>query len=207
MTFNSREENVFHYLTFVTFQRVPIFKSDTICQFFIDAIRETREKHPFKLIAYVIMPDHVHPIVNPLATDIEVIGKEIKGRSAYKTIKWLKEEGHLASLGKLKRRLRGKRNHAYSVWQKKVKSVDLKSGKFIRQKIGYVHMNPVRAGLCKHPADWKWSSYRAYLPHESGGVPIEMDKNPYWSEEELRQAKEKRALVATRAVEDRRLNG
>jgi len=26
----------------------------------------------------------------------------------------------------------------------------------------YVHLNPVRAGLCKSPEDWKWSSYRAY---------------------------------------------
>ena len=25
----------------------------------------------------------------------------------------------------------------------------------------YVHLNPVRAGLCKHPRDWTWSSYRA----------------------------------------------
>ncbi len=76
MTFNSREPNVLHYLTFVAFQRIPVFKSDQICQFFIDAIRETREKHPFKLAAYVILPDHVHLIVNPLASDIEVVGKE-----------------------------------------------------------------------------------------------------------------------------------
>ena len=185
MTFNSREQNIFHYLTFVTFQRVPVFRSSTICQFFVDAIRETREKHPFKLIAYVIMPDHVHLIINPLKCYIEVIGKELKGRSAHKTIKWLKESGHITSLNKLKRRIPGKRNHSFSMWQEKVKSVDLKSEKFIHQKVDYVHMNPVRAGLCGHPADWKWSSYHAYLPHEPAEVPIEMDKQPYWTEEEI----------------------
>ena len=26
----------------------------------------------------------------------------------------------------------------------------------------YVHLNPVRAGLCRRPEDWKWSSYRGY---------------------------------------------
>jgi hypothetical protein len=46
-------------------------------------------------------------------------------------------------------------------------------------------MNPVRAGLCKHPVEWKWSSYRAYLPHEPGSVPIEIDPIAYWTEEEL----------------------
>jgi len=185
--FNSTEENVLHYLTFVTFRRVPIFRSDHICQFFIDALKETRDKHPFKLIAYVIMPDHVHLIVNPLECDIQIVGKELKERSAKKTIDWLKDEGHSVSLNKLRRQIPGKRNHTYSVWQKRVKSVDLNSQKFILQKISYVHMNPVRAGLCDHPAKWKWSSYLAYLSHDpSDAVPIEPDKQAFWSEEEFR---------------------
>ena len=181
-TFNSTEENIFHYLTFVAFKRVPIFKSPVICQLFIDALAEIREKHPFKLIAYVIMPDHVHLIVNPLNCDIELIGKELKGISARKIIYWLKENGHLVSLDKLKLKATGKRNHSYSVWQKKVKSVDLWSQKFILQKMNYVHMNPVRAELTDHPAKWKWSSYLAYLPHEVSDVPIEPDMRAYWND-------------------------
>lgn len=187
-TFNSHEPNVLHYLTFVSFQRSPVFKSDQICQFVIDAIQETRVEHSFKLVAYVIMLDHVHLIVNPLEPIIETIGKELKGRSAHKAIRWLKEEGHEIALDKLKRRIPGKRKHAHSVWQKKVKSVDLKSEKFIQQKVNYVHMNPVRAGLCDHPAKWKWSSYHAYLPHDPGEVPIEMDRQAFWTDEELERA-------------------
>ena len=185
-TFNSREENVFHYLTLVSFQRVPIFNSNTICEYFIDALQETKEKHPFKLIAYVIMPDHAHLIVNPVGCDIERIGKDLKGKSAKKILDWLKENNHRMSLEKLKRKTVAKRNHSYSVWQKKVKSVDLWSHKFILQKMNYIHLNPVRAGLCNHPAKWKWSSYRAYLPHEPGEVPIEPDSRGYWKTEELK---------------------
>jgi hypothetical protein len=40
--------------------------------------------------------------------------------------------------------------------------------------------------LCEHPADWKWSSYRAYLPHKVGEVPIEIDWQAYWKDEELK---------------------
>ena len=185
-TFNSKEENIFHYLTFVVFQRIPIIKNETICQLFIDAIRETREKHPFKLIAYVVMPDHVHLIVNPVGCDIELVGKDLKGKSAKKILDWLKENNHLTSLEKLKRRTIAKRNHSYSVWRKKVKSVDLWSHKFILQKMNYIHLNPVRAGLCDHPAKWKWSSYRAYLPHDPEDVPIEPDRRGYWSDEEFK---------------------
>ena len=187
-TFNSKEENIFHYLTFVVFRRVPIFKSEKICQFFIDALRETKEKHPFKLIGYVIMPDHVHLIVNPVGCDIELIGKEIKGRSGNKIINWLKENNYAASLNKIKFKVSQKRNHSYAVWQKKVKAVDLWSHKFILQKLNYVHLNPVRANLCDHPAKWKWSSYHAYLPSKLYEIPIEPDKQGYWEKIEIEQS-------------------
>src|SRR6266496_6677248 len=54
----------------------------------------------------------------------------------------------------------------------------------------YPDLNPVRAGLCDHPAQWKWSSYRAYLRHKLGSVPIEMDWRGYWSEGEFELAVE-----------------
>jgi len=181
-TFNSTKPNVFHYLTFVTFARVPIFRSQEICQFFVDAIRETKQEFPFKLIAWVIMPDHVHLMLNPLNCDIQLIGKTLKGKSAKKILDWLKENGHIRSLDKLKRTHPKKRNHSYSVWQKGVKSVDLESAKFVQQKINYTHLNPVRAGLCDQPAEWKWSSYQAYF----GGneVPIEIDWRTFWNDVE-----------------------
>jgi putative transposase len=184
-TFNSTKRNTFHYLTMVTFKRVPIFKSDKICQFFIKTLKETREKHPFKLVSYVIMPDHVHLILNPISCDISLVGKSLKGRSARKIIDWLKKENHQLSLKKLAFSKTQKRNHSYAVWQKKVISIDLESGKFIRQKSNYVHLNPIRAKLCEHPAKWKWSSYHAYLPHNQGDVPIEIDWQAYWTDEEF----------------------
>ena len=179
-TFNSKRENVFHYLTFVTFQRVPIFKSEAICQLFIDSLKETREAFPFKLLAYIIMLDHVHLIVNPASCDIEKVGKTLKGKSAKKILDWLRTNGQIESLAKLKRIYPKKRNHSFSVWQAGVKSVDLESHKFVQQKTNYTHMNPVRSGLCDHPADWRWSSYRAYFPHKSSEVPIEIDWRTYW---------------------------
>ena len=184
-TFNSKEPNTFHYLTMVAFRRVPIFKSEIIARFFIEVLTETREKNPFKLIGYVIMPDHVHLILNPLNCDISSLGKMLKGASARRIIDWLKENKQFTSLKKLQLNLSQKRNHRFAVGQKKVTSIDLHSPKFIRQKLNYLHLNPIRAGLCDHPAKWTWSSYRAYLPHEKGDVPIEMDLRGYWREEEF----------------------
>jgi putative transposase len=193
--FNSKEPNTFHYLTMVAFRRVPVFKSEKACQFFIEVLQETRKKHPFKLVGYVIMPDHVHLILNPVECDISLIGKELKGKSGKKIIDWLKEKNFVTSLEKIKLKNPQKRNHSYAVWQKKVKSIDLSSPKFIRQKLNYVHLNPIRAGLCDHPAKWKWSSYHGYLPHKQGDVPIEMDWQAYWREEDFEKYKEKAISV------------
>src|SRR5256886_17680735 len=60
-----------------------------------------------------------------------------------------------------------------------------------RQKLNYIHLNPIRAGLCDHPAKWRWSSYHAYLPHELGAVPIEIDWHWRWNATEFAGAADK----------------
>lgn len=180
-----REPDTFHYITSVTFNRVPIFRSDVACEIFVSQMSEVREKFPYKLIGYVIMPDHFHLIVNLKDDDGSKFLLRLRGLSARKIIDWLNEKRFVASLEKLKLRFPQKRRHNYAVWQKKPTVIELYSHKFLRQKLNYIHLNPVRADLCEHPADWKWSSYRAYLPHKTGEVPIEIDWQAFWREDEL----------------------
>jgi putative transposase len=184
--FKSNEPNTFHYVTLVTYNRVPVFRSDKACEIFVRTLREVRDRFPYKLIGYVVMPDHAHAIVNPASGTISDWLRRVRGNSARSVLAWLREEQHLISLKKLALNPPQKRHHTHALWQKDPSVIDLTSPKFIRQKLNYVHLNPVRAGLCQHPADWKWSSYRAYLPHESGDVPIEIDWQAYWKEEEIR---------------------
>jgi hypothetical protein len=81
---------------------------------------------------------------------------------------------------------------------KEFSAVDIWSRRFIRQKLHYIHMNPVRAGLCDHPAKWRWSTYAAYLPHEPEAVPIEVDKRWLWTEEELSLAHDGRTSALSK---------
>jgi len=183
--FKSQDANIFHYTTSVCYRRVPVFRSEKACELFMETLAETRRRNPFKLIGYVVMPDHVHLILNPLGKDIRLVMGRIKSTSARSIIDWLDQSGHVASLKKLALDIPQKRGHTHAVWLKDFSSIDLWSPKFIRQKLNCIHLNPVRAGLCKHPADWNWSSYRAYLPHEPGGVPIEVDWQGYLKSEEF----------------------
>jgi len=180
-----RELDTFHYITSVTFNRVPIFRSEKACEIFVEQLGEVRDKFPYKLIGYVVMPDHFHLIVNLKDDDQSKFLLRLRGLSAGKIIAWLKKKNYVSSLEKLKLKFPQKRQHIYAVWQKKPLVVELYSHKFLRQKLNYIHLNPVRAGFCEHPAEWKWSSYRAYLPHKQGEVSIEIDWQSFWKEEEL----------------------
>jgi putative transposase len=58
------------------------------------------------------------------------------------------------------------------VWQPKYYPFNLYSSEKTREKLAYMHQNPVRAGLVNSPADWPWSSFRYYEYGRSVGVPI-----------------------------------
>jgi REP element-mobilizing transposase RayT len=184
--FKAREPNMVHYVTCVTNDRAPVFRSDKACGLLVEAIATTREREPFKLIAYVIMPDHFHMLANPLKLDISVIVGRIKGRAATAVLGWLRAAGFLSSLAKLALRRPRKGGQTHAVWMAEFSAIDVWSRKFVRQKLNYIHLNPVRAGLTDHPGKWHWSSFRSYFPHERGSVPLEVDKRWYWAEEELR---------------------
>ena len=57
-------------------------------------------------------------------------------------------------------------------WQAKYYSFNLYSDEKVREKLNYMHENPVRAGLVAQPCDWAFSSARYYEQGRSVGVPI-----------------------------------
>ena len=52
-------------------------------------------------------------------------------------------------------------------WQQHNKPIELWSGKVIKQKIDYIHNNPVEQGFVTNPIDWKYSSARNYAEDET----------------------------------------
>jgi hypothetical protein len=69
------------------------------------------------------------------------------------------------------------RNKIYQVWTHENHAVHLYGSEFIREKIEYLHNNPVRAGLVERPEDYLYSSARYYagldciLPVSDIGLP------------------------------------
>ena len=75
-----------HYVTGNCHMRAKTFQDTQYCLTFLQAIQELRESWPFKLIAYVLMPDHCHLIVNPRDGRITDLTGAMKGLSARRMI-------------------------------------------------------------------------------------------------------------------------
>ncbi len=62
----------------------------------------------------------------------------------------------------------------YQVWQKGSHPEAIFTETFAKQKIDYIHLNPVRAGMVKTADEWPYSSARAYLLGEETYPPTDL---------------------------------
>ena len=58
------------------------------------------------------------------------------------------------------------KDRRYQVWERNSLSVPLWSSKVMDQKLEYIHMNPVKAGMCEQAEDYKYSSAKFYILNE-----------------------------------------
>jgi len=150
-----------------------VFKTDTIKNITCQALDEARNSGQFLIFAYVIMPDHMHLLTNQPGTSADVL-RYIKGITGRRVIDYLKEKRYERSLAKL-RHEEWKRKHSHSLWQKEKNVLSVLSEAMFMQKVNYIHLNPVRAGLVERAIDYRWSSARIWRRQDSEDEPLRMD--------------------------------
>ncbi|HVQ39094.1 MAG TPA: transposase [Pyrinomonadaceae bacterium] len=156
--------------------RVPVFKQELCCHSFIDTLRSLLDEWPCKLIAYVLMPDHLHLLVNPKDGKIQEFTGKMKSLSARAiTKKAVGIDFKLDSEG------------FFQVWQESFKAIPLWSAWMIWQKINYIHANPVKAGLVNAAKDYCWSSFNAFYSGDE--VPLKVDPEWWWPDDSEKLSK------------------
>jgi putative transposase len=149
------------YFTAVAHHRLAIFRTDKLKQVPCDAYDGVRRKHGVRILAFVIMPDHVHLLVYA-AKEMDEVLRLLNGVSARRIIQYLTANDYESSLFKLRGELR-ERNHKHSVWHHHTDSLEIIGEDTFRQKVDYIHMNPVRAGLVEDPLAYRFSSARLWV--------------------------------------------
>ncbi|HEY6763156.1 MAG TPA: transposase [Candidatus Sulfotelmatobacter sp.] len=141
-----------HFLTFSCYRRRPNFNNDGACATFLSALERVRVQYRLCVYGYVIMPEHVHLLLN-----------EPEGGTLAQVLQSLKQGVARRLALRAKDSFWQARYYDFNVWSE---------GKFV-EKLRYIHRNPVDRGLVTRPEDWPWSSFRHYATGETGGVEIE----------------------------------
>ena len=116
------------------------------------ALTAAREKHPFDLAGYVVMPDHVHLIVVPGPDGLGNLMHAFKRSAHYKIALEKTRSGEL--------------------WQPRFFDNIIRRVRDFWEKLEYIHNNPVAAGLATAPNNWRWTSYGAYWGGATPIVPV-----------------------------------
>jgi len=161
------------YITIVTKDRLPVFRTDWMKEFLCVALDEARKSAGILMFAYVIMWDHMHLLTSRNSTTSNVL-RVLKGITARRVIDHLKEKQCFSSLAKLEHQERN-RNHKYSLWQTERNVLPIFSEGMFMEKVNYIHQNPVRAGLSERAEDYRWSSARIWRGGRSENEPLLMD--------------------------------
>ncbi len=153
-----------HFLTFSCYRRRRLLdhaQAKRILLGVLDSQLQSRDGH---CMGFVIMPDHVHAMVwFPVKAQLSVFVQQWKRMSSYHIQRFLRQD--LVRYASLIQK-------GDPFWQRKYYSYNVFSEEKIREKLVYMHENPVRIGLVSTPCDWPWSSARHYEEEKSVGVRI-----------------------------------
>lgn len=138
------ESGIVYSVTSVTKGRIAIFEDPRACRFLIKCLEYYKLILSFKLYCFVIMPEHIHCLIQPLnAVSISKIMNYIKGNFSRKYNSMTNREGRL--------------------WQRRFYECGIRGMGHLFTEMNYIHYNPVRAGLVISPGDYEFSSYNRYI--------------------------------------------
>ena len=159
-----RDKLYAHFVTFTCYRRRRLLDHSAARTILLDIFRSQLESRKAGCIDYVIMPNHVHAILRFSEVDqLSVFIQQWKRLSSFRIKQFMrgKMTGYFSSVGS-----------DQPFWQPKYYESSLYEERTLREKIDYIHNNPVRAGLVKSTVQWQWSSARYYLSGDGVDVPI-----------------------------------
>jgi putative transposase len=159
-----------HFLTCTVVGWAPVFTRPEIVEIVLDSWRFLQENGRLNLFGYVILENHLHLIAS--ADDLaEEIG-DFKSFTARQIIDLLKaRQAHTLLESLTRNKAAHKTDRDYQLWQEGSHPQIIQDDEMMRQKLEYIHYNPVKRGYVDLPAHWRYSSARNY-EGQPGLLPV-----------------------------------
>jgi putative transposase len=171
----------FHFITFSCYERRPLLATVRARNLFVKTLGEVLNRSGSLLVGYVVMPEHVHLLLSePTRDNLAQLVQVLKQRVS-------------RAMRARKRRLPGQLSLKFPnrtgdmrrFWQRRYYDFNVYTTRKMREKLEYIHANPVQRKLVSHPRDWLWSSWSFYALNEQGLLKIDgMGRSPAGAEKE-----------------------
>ena len=159
-----------YFFTVVTYRRQHFLTDDDCRVWLREAVLKTRQRHPFTVDAWVLLPDHLHCIwtLPENDNDFSVRWNGIKKRFT----SLAKQRLHKPEWMNASRR----KHREGTIWQRRFWEHQIRDGNDYQRHVDYTHYNPVKHGWVKAVNDWPYSTFHRYVKHgiypaNWGGVP------------------------------------
>jgi putative transposase len=121
--------------------REPCFYSVQDYQHYLEDLKVSALKNDCRIHAYVLMTNHVHLLVTPMSENGISQMMQALGRRYVKYIN-------------------STHKRTGTLWERRYKASLVDSDMYLLTCMCYIELNPVRAGIVEHPAEYQWSSYQ-----------------------------------------------
>ena len=144
-----------YFFTLATYNRLPIFSSRESNELLFEAIRYTTNRMPFEVVAYAILPDHMH-----------FIWTLPEGSGDYST-RWRLIKSHFTrnytQKGSVGRPASRKYKMEQDVWQRRFWEHLIRNPLDLSRHVEYIHYNPIKHGYVNTLMEWEYSSFQRYV--------------------------------------------
>ena len=166
-----------YYVTFSVVDWLPVFVSQAAMQIVTESFNFCHQNKSLRINAFVIMPTHLHAICFDTqwqAARLERTLTEFRKFTGRNMVEHC--AAHLPASFVQAMESAAPEDRAHRFWQPTRHPVALTSEAMWRQKLDYLHDNPVRKGLVRRPADWRFSSATYYATDGTGPSDVQISR-------------------------------
>ena len=147
------------FFTASVFGMKHLLKSDSYKKIILDSLQFLVENNRIYLYSFCIMSNHIHLIWQVRPPHVyQHVQRDFLKFTAQK-MRFDLKEFYTEILSQFEV---NKKDRKHQFWQRSPLSIDLFTHSVFMQKLEYIHWNPVKAGMCKIPEDYHWSSAAFY---------------------------------------------
>ena len=170
------EENDIYFTTHTIVEWMPVFKERKYFEIIIESFKFCMQNKGLHIFGYVIMLTHFHLMAQTEeGIKFQDVMRDMKKFTSLEISKELESDNQKLLLHVFKKAAepeKGKRN--YKIWQDEYHPQIIYADKVCRQKLAYMHNNPVRKGFVDKPECWYYSSARNYILGDDVALNIEL---------------------------------